>query len=335
MAIEKKIKLYVSDTTGERKVAKYYRIPLVGDSLPYNETTNPLKDVLRVYAKISGDRIMFAAVNSPSLLTQQTFDFSESMESFKINLPEEFLNSGESTVTVTSYANDGNEVIKYSVTKGVTTLNTITKSFIDKESLFTQTNYIISDEYTNLVEVVPSDWIEKDNINEILREITTWRASRNPYIPDLVTEDVIKSCDKISEIQAHFFSDTSTANDPEFKQFYHEYNGGGYIGSESGEFMCGYTIPEGKLVGDELDMIICADPGYEVFVATFAKDGAVNINKYGITQYEYNVNPMGYGGYHVHLTGMSNINKFVIAINQRTFDQAGLVYLNKSQFKFD
>ena len=49
MAIEKKIKLYVSDTTGERKVAKYYRIPLVGDSLPYNETTNPLKDVLRIY----------------------------------------------------------------------------------------------------------------------------------------------------------------------------------------------------------------------------------------------------------------------------------------------
>ena len=333
--MKKKIKLYVSDATGERKVTKYYRIPLVGDSLPYNETTNPLKDILRIYAKISGDMIIFAAVNNPSLLAPQSVDFSESVEAFKINIPEEFLNFGESTVAVFSYSNGGNMLVGYSVTKGVTTLDTKTESFVDKESLFTQTNSIISDKYMNLVEVAPSDWEEKDNINEILREITTWRASKNPYIPDRITEDVIKSCNQISEIQANFFSEYSTANDPEFKQFYYEYDGAGYISNNPDEFMHGYTIPDGKLVGDELDMIICADPGYDVYVATFAKDGTVNINKYGITQYEYNVNSDGHGGYNVHLTGMSNVNKFVIAFNQRVFDQAGMVYVKKSQFNFD
>ena len=133
-----------------------------------------------------------------SMIMQHAWD------AFKINLPEEFLNSGESTVAVTSYANDGNEAIKYSVTKGIINLNTMTQSFVDKESMFTPANSIISDEYTNLVEVAPSEWVEKDNINEILREITTWRATANPYIPDVVTEESIKTHSEFHEIKPDF-----------------------------------------------------------------------------------------------------------------------------------
>lgn len=334
MAIEKKIKLYVSDATGERKVAKYYRIPLTGDSLPYNAVTNPAKDTLRIYAKISGDRIMFSAVNNPSWLVAHIDDYATCMDAFKINLPEEFLNSGESTVAVTSYANDGNEAIKYSVTKGIINLNTMTQSFVDKESMFTPANSIISDEYTNLVEVAPSEWVEKDNINEILREITTWRATTNPYIPDAVTEESIKTHSEFHEIKPEFFSN-DTANDSEYYQFYHEYAGRGHMGDSFDNNIQGYSIPEGMLIGDELDMIISADLGANMFICTIDKDGTTRVRKYGITDYEYQIDSVERGGYRVHLTGAANISKFIIAFNQRYISNAGFIYIKKSQFKLD
>lgn len=40
MAIEKKIRLYVSESTGTNKVSKYFRIPLPSDTMEVNRTNN-------------------------------------------------------------------------------------------------------------------------------------------------------------------------------------------------------------------------------------------------------------------------------------------------------
>ena len=37
MAIQRKIQLYVSDASGGPKTAKYYRIPLPADNLPFDK----------------------------------------------------------------------------------------------------------------------------------------------------------------------------------------------------------------------------------------------------------------------------------------------------------
>ena len=334
MAIEKKIKLYVSDATSERKTSKYYRIPTVGDSLPYSVTTNTYKDLFRVYAKISGDRIMFAVINKQSFLAEYRAELDPCRESFNINLPPEFLNSGESTVTITAKGIDDGEVAKYSVTKGIISFTPNSQSFVDKETMFSQLNSIVSDEYTDLVEVVPSEWIEKDNINEILREVTTWRAEKEAFIPDVITEDSIKAHSEFHEITSRFFSD-NTANDSDYHQFYHEYNGGGHMGDIPGNNIQGYSIPEGMLIGDELDILITGDLGADAYICTINKDGSKHVRKYGITNYEYYIDSYERGGYRIHLTGASNISKFIIAYNERNMSNAGFIYIKKSQFKLD
>lgn len=334
MAIEKKIKLYVSDATGERKTAKYYRIPTVGDSLPYNTTTNPYKDLFRVYAKVVGDRIMFTVINKQSFLARYAAELDVFREAFNINLPQEFLNSGESTVTITAKGIDDGEVAKYSVTKGIITFTPNSQSFVDKETMFSQLNSIISDEYTDLVEVVPREWIEKDNINEILREVTTWRWEKEAFIPDAMTEDSVKEHSEFHEITPRFFSD-NRANGSDYHQFYHEYNGGGHMGDTPENNIQGYSIPEGMLIGDELDMLITADPGADAFVCTINKDGSKHVRKCSFTNYEYYIDSYERGGYRIHLTGASNISKFIIAYNERNMLNAGFIYIKKNQFKLD
>ena len=49
MAIQKKIQLYVSDATGNQKSAKYYRISLPADNLPFNKETNLFKNMIHFY----------------------------------------------------------------------------------------------------------------------------------------------------------------------------------------------------------------------------------------------------------------------------------------------
>ena len=43
MAIERKIRLYVSESTGTNKVSKYYRIPLPSDTMEANRMGNRFK----------------------------------------------------------------------------------------------------------------------------------------------------------------------------------------------------------------------------------------------------------------------------------------------------
>lgn len=52
----------MSDVTGATKTAKYYRIPLPSDSLPYDILDNPLKGAVRLYCRIVGDRFELAPV---------------------------------------------------------------------------------------------------------------------------------------------------------------------------------------------------------------------------------------------------------------------------------
>ena len=54
-----------------------------------------------------------------------------------------------------------------------------------------------------------------------------------------------------------------------------------------------------------------------MFICTIDKDGTTRVRKYGITDYEYQIDSAERGGYRVHLTGAANISKFTIAFNQR------------------
>ena len=114
-----------------------------------------------------------------------------------------------------------------------------------------------------------------------------------------------------------------------------EYNGGGHMGDSPENNIQGYSIPEGMLIGDELDLLITADPGADVFICTINKDGSKHVRKCSIVNYEYYIDSYERGGYRIHLTGASNISKFIIAYNERNMLNAGFIYIKKKQFKLD
>ena len=66
MAIERKIRLYVSESTGTNKVSKYYRIPLPSDTMEANRMGNRFKGLVRMYAKVSADTFYMGMVLKPA-----------------------------------------------------------------------------------------------------------------------------------------------------------------------------------------------------------------------------------------------------------------------------
>ena len=235
MAIQKKIQLYVSDTTGAAKTAKYYRIHLGADSQPYDILDNPYKGLIRLYCRIIGDRIEYAPVvhHIPvgvQIPTPQAVALDDGTylplhleECDPSSIPKELLNDGESFSAFQDLAMEGNStntefdtIAFFSVATGIncpvdseTTRNRLKFTGDNKAKLFTRGNPIYSDTYMELSTFVPDTWTEFDSFDAVLTDIRNWIdgsdevADRTPDYPTTIVnskrlKNIIKEVCNIS-----------------------------------------------------------------------------------------------------------------------------------------
>ena len=190
MAIQKKIQLYVSDVSGNQKTAKYYRIPLPADNLPFNKETNIFKNLIHFYCVISGDSATFGAIGfkepiislyEESATHHGTYEGAASINYTNITptIPEKLLNDGELSFTVY-----GSHVsLQYNSADGYGTTNSLFSSdvpddqhiylakIVKKSGIFDASNVIRSNSETELSQFVPSTWKEFDSMNDLLADV--------------------------------------------------------------------------------------------------------------------------------------------------------------------
>lgn len=109
MAIEKKIRLYVSESTGANKVSKYFRIPLPSDTMEVNRTNNRFKGLVRMYAKVSADMFYMGMVLKPAKdATRLNNDYDDALSQMLTPvIPEKLMNDGEGLIQLGSIYEHG------------------------------------------------------------------------------------------------------------------------------------------------------------------------------------------------------------------------------------
>ena len=248
MAIQKKIQLYVSDATGATKTAKYYRIPLPGDSKPANRTDNVYKDLVRFYAKVSGDKFYMGMVLKPSKDSVVIGD--EHIAALTANLtpfiPDKLMNDGEGLIKIGTMYEYG---IGYDNSNF---LNSIDPSDFDGSITSDKTSHgynykkknnvysvvIESDTENDLSEFVPSSWQEFDTIDQVLLDIQAWGSapieSRGPLYNTHTVEEAtaysgidMESLAPIIDIEAGTVTDENHLIPDAYKV--NKYNGQGTI----------------------------------------------------------------------------------------------------------
>ena len=190
MAIQKKIQLYVSDVSGNQKTAKYYRIPLPADNLPFDKETNIFKNLIHFYCVISGDSATFGAIgfNEPILALYEestthrgSYDGAASINYTNITptIPEKLLSDGELSFDVYG----SHETIHYNSADGYGTTSPIFSSntigdqtnylakIVKKSGIFKASNVIRSNSENELSQFVPSTWKEFDSMDELLSDV--------------------------------------------------------------------------------------------------------------------------------------------------------------------
>lgn len=191
MAIQRKIQLYVSDTSGSQKTAKYYRIPLPADNLPFDKNTNLFKNMIHFYCTISGDSATFGAIGFADQLVGiydslsnngGSYTTEESLKNYANitpSIPEKLLNDGElsfdvygSTDTIHYNSADGfqhgnNNIFTSPTAEQAKYLDKIVK----KSGVFRSNNVIRSNSENELSQFVPSTWQEFDSMDELLADV--------------------------------------------------------------------------------------------------------------------------------------------------------------------
>lgn len=191
MAIQKKIQLYVSDASGGQKTAKYYRIPLPADNLPFDKNTNLFKNMIHFYCTISGDSATFGAIGFAdqlvgiydSLSTHAgSYVSEESLKNYANitpSIPEKLLNDGElsfdvygSTDSIHYNSADG---FQHSANNMFTSPNTNQANYLNKivkkSGIFRSNNVIHSNSENELSQFVPANWQEFDSMDELLADV--------------------------------------------------------------------------------------------------------------------------------------------------------------------
>lgn len=190
MAIQKKIQLYVSDVSGNQKTAKYYRIPLPADTLPFNKETNIFKNLIHFYCVISGDSATFGAIGfkepiiglyEESATHHGTYDGAARINYTNITptIPEKLLNDGELSFTVygSHVSLQYNSADGYGTTKSIFSpetaddQTTYLAKIVKKSGIFDASNVIRSNSETELSQFVPSTWEEFDNMDDLLADV--------------------------------------------------------------------------------------------------------------------------------------------------------------------
>lgn len=189
MAVQRKIQLYVSDATGTTKSAKYYRIPLPGDSKPANRTDNVFKDLVRYYAKVSGDKFYMGMVLKPS---KDSFAFEDDQKAAMTanltpSIPDKLMNDGEGLIKFGSmyeyglgYDNSNflNSLDDFSFEESATD-DKKPHGYMHKKKNNVFSVAIESDTENDLSEFIPSNWQEFNSIDQVLADIQAWGSAPN------------------------------------------------------------------------------------------------------------------------------------------------------------
>lgn len=206
MAIQKKVQLYVSETTGANKTAKYYRIPLPSDSKPANRTDNIYKDLVRFYAKVSGDMFYVGLVLKDGIdSTPHPTKYRDEIDAILApSIPDKLMNDGEGLVEMDGVYihgrgfNRGNffgPLSEDRFAEGQSNDEFLYKYHSkrkQKNNIFSVD--ILSNLETDLTQYVPSDWVEFDSINEVLADISAWNnapvSNRGPVFSQYTIDEI-------------------------------------------------------------------------------------------------------------------------------------------------
>lgn len=206
MAIQKKVQLYVSETTGANKTAKYYRIPLPSDSKPANRTDNIYKDLVRFYAKVSGDMFYVGLVLKDGIdSTPHPTKYRDEIDAiFAPPIPDKLMNDGEGLVEMDGVYihgrgfNRGNffgPLSEDRFAEGQSNDEFLYKYHSkrkQKNNIFSVD--VLSNLETDLTQYVPSDWVEFDSINEVLADISAWNnapvSNRGPVFSQYTIDEI-------------------------------------------------------------------------------------------------------------------------------------------------
>ena len=226
MPIQKKIQLYVSDATGAAKTAKYYRIPLPSDSKPANRTDNIYKDLVRFYAKVSGDMFYVGLVLKDGIdsIPYATKYHDEISATFTPAIPDKLMNDGEGLVEMDKVYIHGKGFNKSSFFNGLS-VDRFSEGESSDEVLYKyhskrkQKNNIFSVDIlsnleTDLTQFVPSNWVEFDSIDDVLADINAWNtapiSNRGPVFSQYTIDEVPDAFQCVEYIMPKFNTDTGT-----------------------------------------------------------------------------------------------------------------------------
>lgn len=172
----------MSDATGSTKTSKYYRIPLPGETKPANRTDNIYKDLVRFYAKVSGNKFYIGLVIKGAA---DAIMFGEDhvdtiTDNLTPSIPDKLMNDGEGLVKFDTSYEYGLGYDKSNFLGGMLDgyFSEVSEKYRywyknkKKNNLFSEC--IESDSENDLSEFVPSNWIEFDTIDEVLHDIQTW-----------------------------------------------------------------------------------------------------------------------------------------------------------------
>lgn len=224
MTIQKKIQLYVSDATGAAKTAKYYRIPLPSDSKPANRTDNIYKDLVRFYAKVSGDMFYIGLVLKDGIDSNPrgTNYYDAISATLSPSIPDKLMNDGEGLVEM-----DGIYIHGRGFNKGNFFVGLSEDHFAEgqqndeflykyhskrkqKNNIFSVD--ILSNLETDLTQFVPSNWIEFDSIDDILADINAWNtapvSNRGPVFSQYTIDEIPDAFQSVEYIMPKINTET-------------------------------------------------------------------------------------------------------------------------------
>ena len=216
MAIQKKIQLYVSDVTGAAKTAKYYRIPLPSDSKPANRTDNIYKDLVRFYAKVSGDMFYIGLVLKDGVDSSPdpTKYRDEIDAALSPSIPDKLMNGGEGLVEMDGVYIHGRGFNRGNFFNGLSE-DRFSEGQQNDEFLYKyhskrkQKNNIFSVDIlsnleTDLTQFVPSNWVEFDSIDDVLADINTWNntpvSNRGPVFSQYTIDEIPDAFSRVEGI---------------------------------------------------------------------------------------------------------------------------------------
>ena len=169
--------------------------------MEYSRENNAFKNCVRWYARVSGDRISFAAFlrNYPALMeidpeTNNGTDYNKKSKSLALlepTIPDALLNERESAFYITKYiprngvleyGSQSNELYNSSVGFTSTVFEGmeiptdsygpgIDKIRVKKDAIFLNSAVVTSDIYSDLSSEVPSTWTVLDSIDTIVAEV--------------------------------------------------------------------------------------------------------------------------------------------------------------------